>query len=186
MSESMRVRRPRARPVVSPIQAWWAVSTAVGGAALMWSGRFYQPLPLYVPAVAGFGLVGALIGTVPLRCGWITTRTRVRIACTIALLPMLTLIGLGAPEHDEFFPDPWPSLNSYRGGCLAGTVYTGPDATLSQETKFFTLTSNDGRSLRFTRTGRSWPSLDRAELLGEGVTPATEGDRNALAAVGCS
>ncbi|HET6288792.1 MAG TPA: hypothetical protein VFG15_18845 [Amycolatopsis sp.] len=166
---------------------WWGGTIALGTGLAMWSGGFYQPMPLWfatvVPAGVAGAILGRLVGSTFLRRPWIRGS-----AAAIPLIVAVVLIDIGAPAGTGFVPDTWSGIRGYRGGCLSGTEYTDPGAALAITTGTVTITGSTGSrggQLRFTRTGQQWPSLARAEIWGSGVTPSDSATRLALAAVGC-
>ncbi len=102
------------------------------------------------------------------------------------LLLALWLASIGYGQDDALAPDYVASLDSYRGGCLAGTDYRSAEVQrLSLQADTVTVVPRHGPDLRFTRTGYSWPSPGRAEIGGSGVIPADQPTRTILTALGC-
>ncbi|MEQ0560737.1 hypothetical protein ABJI51_16750 [Amycolatopsis sp. NEAU-NG30] len=171
----------------SPIAAWWSVCCTFGVSALTWSGRFYLPYPLFCLPVVLAAVVGWAASW------WLASRPGAAVPGRLVLLtgaPLLLFLGLvsvGIGSSDPLTRDYHADLDAYRGGCLAGTDYGGDAFQLVTITADSVIVYpwSEGEPLRFTRTGHSWPSRERAEFGGEGVTPADDLTRTILAAHGC-
>jgi len=158
---------------------------AGGGALVMWSGEFYVAMPWYPLAVLGFSCIGAVLGLVVSSAvagrsaGWRT------LAVVVPVMIGSGLAFVGAPQDTDLAAPGQVAVASYRGGCLAATAYTARGATMSLEGNTVTLHGGDNDLLRFRWTGRTWPSRDRAEILGIGVEPLNTSTVTALRALGC-
>jgi hypothetical protein len=166
----------------------WGVPCLVIVAALTWSGPFYLPYRLFLPAVASAGILGAVAGWALTSCpARKSSRSQSALATLPAFLPVVWLVGAAHSHDDRINPNYVADLGTYRGGCLAGSAY-GDHAvqTVSVSRSVVTVHPHTGSDLHFTRTGHSWPTPERAELGGEGVRPADDLTLTILAAHGCS
>ncbi|MDS0140572.1 MULTISPECIES: hypothetical protein [unclassified Amycolatopsis] len=188
-----RLGSPRPRPFplsetgAHALAAVWGIDCALGVAALTWSGQFYLRFPLVMLAAALAGLVGEAAGwALASRLRRVPDPLRLVLLTNAPLLLLVWLVSLGLGPNGSFIPDYRADLDAYRGGCLAGTDYSG------SAYRYVSVTSDEvavypryGNALWFRRTGHSWPSRERAELGGEGVIPADDLTRFTLAAHGC-
>jgi hypothetical protein len=177
-------RHPRERISFTAV---WGLCSAVGVGLLTWSGALYIPFPRYLGVVLAAAVVGTWLGGL-LACRRVLPQGSARtfVLTGTPLLLALWLAGIGYGLDNALTPDYLASLDSYRGGCLAGTDYGSTKVQrLSLQADTITVVPRHGPPLRFTRTGYSWPSPGRAEIGDSGVIPTDQPTRTILTALGC-
>ncbi|WP_143168444.1 hypothetical protein [Amycolatopsis australiensis] len=170
--------------------AVWGLAGAAGAAAVTWSGRFYLPYPQFAVAVIGAGLLGAATGAglasrLPrlVSPAWVEALTSV--PWTLVVLVAVYVHG----DAGDLPANPRADLDTYRGGCLTRTDYSSHTAAhlYLDNTTVTVEPAHAGPPLRFHRTGHYFGpfTAERAQIDGEGITPADSGTRALLASLGC-
>ncbi|WP_410585394.1 hypothetical protein [Amycolatopsis sp. lyj-108] len=178
--------RAAGHPVLRVVTAvCWGVALATTAGLATWSGKYYLPMPWWPVVVLAAGLTATAMGWALGDISLFRKPILYLGTCAFLVSAAVTLGVAGQPADIGFAPDTWAGVRDYRGSCLSGTEYTDLAAELSITTDTVTIVGSQGGTLRFTRTGDSWPSPARAEIWGRGVVPSDRATRLALAATGC-